>query len=142
MPRILGIDYGLRRVGLAVSDPLGIVATPLRTETVRGMAEAVRLVCVAAREVGAERVLVGLPLSMDASDSAMTRDARLFASELAAVVGCPVDLWDERLSTAEVERMLIQADVSRDRRKSVRDMLAAQVILQSYLEAHADRWDA
>lgn len=136
MGRTLGIDYGTRRLGFAISDETGIVATPLFTRDIRSMDEAV----LCASEVGAERkverMVVGLPLNMDGSKGAMAVEVEAFVGRLRDRVGIDVAVWDERLSTGLVERMLVSADVSRARRKEVRDKLAAQVILQGYLDAH------
>ena len=135
MNRILGVDYGTRRVGLAISDPLGMLATPLSVETVRTMDEAVGVVCRVARERRVERCVVGIPINMDGTRGPMAIEAAQFADQVRAASGLPVDLTDERLSTSMVERVLLDADLSRGRRKEVRDKLAAQVILQGYLDA-------
>ena len=134
MPRILGVDYGQRRVGLAVSDPTGIIATPLSVVEVTSDGEAVRRVADTARAVEAEKVVVGLPISLSGTEGPMAAKVRAFVAELAKRVAIPVETWDERLTTSLVERMLVDADVSRQRRRQVRDKLAAQVLLQGYLD--------
>jgi putative Holliday junction resolvase len=135
--RLLGVDYGERRLGLAVGDAQGQMAFPLRTVQVRRDEQALEAVIHAASEEGASRIVVGLPLNMDGSSSAMTRQVEAFVTALRARAAVPVVTWDERLSTAQVERMLVEADVSRKRRRASRDKLAAQLILQNYLEAQA-----
>jgi putative Holliday junction resolvase len=135
MGRILGIDYGTRRIGMAVSDEAGMLATPLCTAEVRSAPEAVAAVCRVAKEKAAVRIVVGLPLNMDGTKGPMAQEAEAFAQRLAERSGLPVDLSDERLSSGLVERTLLEADLSRGRRKEVRDKLAAQVILQGYLDA-------
>ena len=135
--RHLGVDYGTKRVGLAVSDPLGTIAMPLRAEEVEGRKQAVAVVAAVCREVEAEMVVVGLPLNMDGSSGPMAQEAERFTRSLAARVEVAVVTWDERLSSSLVERMLVAADVSRRKRRGVRDKLAAQVILQGYLDAKA-----
>lgn len=135
MGRILGVDYGTRRVGLAISDPLGMLATPLCIESVRSVEEAVAAVCRIARERAVDRVVVGIPLNMDGTSGPMAQEAAQFIELLKPASGLPVEGWDERLSTSMVERVLLEADLSRGRRKEVRDKLAAQVILQGYLDA-------
>jgi len=135
MARVLGVDYGEKRIGLAVSDPEGLIATPLGVQDVTGRKDAVDAVGRAAGETGAERIVVGLPLNMDGSAGPMAEKVQVFAERLRTRTGLPVDTWDERLSTRLVERTLIEADVSRRKRKGLRDKLAAGVILQGYLDA-------
>ncbi len=134
--RVLGVDYGTRRVGFAISDAMGIVATPLFTRDVLSETEAARAVGEVAEEKGAVRVVVGIPLNMDGTKGPMALQVEAFLKRLRDR-GLEVEVWDERLSTGLVERMLVSADVSRARRKEVRDKLAAQVILQGYLDAHS-----
>ena len=135
MPRILAVDHGTRRIGLAVSDPSGTISMPLRTVAVRGDAQAARDVASAARETQAETIVVGLPLNMDGTSGPAAEHARRFADAVGAAAGVPVVLWDERLTTRMAERMLVEADVRRARRKEVIDKLAAQAILESYLDS-------
>ena len=137
MGRILGIDYGTRRVGIAISDPTAMLATPLSVETVRSMEETVAVVTRIAREREIVRIVVGMPINMNGTMGAMALEAERFVELLRTASGLPVDVTDERLSTSLVERVLLDADLSRGRRKEVRDKLAAQVILQGYLDFHA-----
>lgn len=137
--RILGIDYGTRRVGMALSDATAMLATPLCVADVHSVDEALATVCRMAREKEVVRIVVGFPLNMDNTKGAMAKEVEVFVEKLAAKSGLPVELTDERLSTSLVERMLLQADVSRGRRKEVRDKLAAQVILQGYLDEHGSQ---
>lgn len=133
--RVLAVDLGDKRIGLAVSDALGLTAQGIETLERRGDKkdiEALRGAC-AEREV--ERIVVGLPRNMDGSEGPRAQKSRAFARRLHEAVDLPVYLWDERLSTAEAERVLIAADVSRQKRKLVINRMAAQVILQGYLEA-------
>jgi putative holliday junction resolvase len=133
--RVLAVDLGDKRIGLAVSDALGLTAQGLETlERHGGKAdlEALRAAC-AEREVAS--VVVGLPRNMDGSEGPRAQKSRAFARQLHEALGLPVFLWDERLSTAEAERVLIAADVSRQKRRLAIDRMAAQVILQGYLEA-------
>ncbi len=135
MARILGVDYGERRVGFAVSDPTGCLSTPLMTVTVASVEEAVDAVRQALRRAAAERVVVGMPLNMNGSKGPAAEAVEHFAERIRAALGVPVEFWDERLSTGLVERMLVEeANLSRGRRRAVRDKLAAQVILQGYLD--------
>ncbi len=137
MARTLGVDYGTRRVGFAVSDEMAIVAVPLFIREVTSVAEAVRVVRAVAAEKGAACVVVGIPLNMDGSKGPMALQVEAFVALLREGGGLEIATWDERLSTGLVERMLVAADVSRARRKEVRDKLAAQVILQGYLDSRS-----
>jgi putative Holliday junction resolvase len=133
--RALAIDLGDRTLGLAVSDPLGITAQGLDTLERHGGqrdTEALRAVCQE-REVA--RVIVGLPRNLDGSEGPRAQKSRAFGRTLRDALGLPVFFWDERLTTAEAERVLIAADVSRAKRAKVIDKLAAQLILQGWLEA-------
>jgi len=131
----LGIDLGDRTIGLAVSDGLGLTAQGLPTLERHGGQrdlEALKTVCLE-REIA--RVVVGLPRNMDGSEGPRAVKSRAFAATLRDSLGLPVFLWDERLSTAEAERVLLAADVSRKKRAAVIDMLAAQIILQGWLDS-------
>jgi len=136
---VLGLDPGERRIGVAVSDPRGVAAQPLRVIERASFAEdAARLrELVEARK--AERVVVGLPLGMDGEAGPAARSARRYANRLRRELQVEVVLWDERLSTAEAERSLLSAGESRARRREVRDAVAAALILQSYLDAQRGR---
>lgn len=141
MGRILGIDYGTRRMGIAISDAMAMLATPVSVESVSSMDEAITVACRIARERGVERIVVGIPVNMNGTNGPMALEALQFMEKLRLASGLPVESTDERLSTSLVERMLVDADVSRGRRKEVRDKLAAQVILQGYLDAKAGPQD-
>lgn len=132
--RILGIDYGERRVGVAISDPFGDIALGVETIEVTSLKDAVAKVCNTCREKDVATVVVGLPLNMDGTRGPMVDRVERFVSELTEASGLPVETYDERLSSAMVERTLLDADMSRSKRKGVRDKLAAQVILQGYLD--------
>lgn len=135
MARVLGVDYGTRRLGFAVSDEQGFLSLPLFTKTVSSVQEAVRAVREVAQERGVAHIVVGLPLNMDGSRGPMAKQVDDFVTLLRAGGSLDVVTWDERLSTGLVERMLVSADVTRARRREVRDKLAAQVILQGYLDS-------
>jgi putative pre-16S rRNA nuclease len=126
--RVLALDYGSARCGCALSDPTGTLATPIdaieRPATRRGFARVVDLV----RDRGAERVVVGLPLGLSGADTDQTREARAWADRLAAAVDVPVELYDERFTTAIAAR-------SPDKRTS-EDSRAAAVLLEDWLAHH------
>ena len=133
--RLLGLDLGEKTIGLALSDRLLTVATPYETlKRGKFTADAEKIAAIAARE-GAGGLIIGLPLNMDGSEGPSAQSARAFARNFAARSELPVVLWDERLSTAAVERDMIAADVSRERRAAAVDKIAAAYILQGALEA-------
>ncbi len=131
--RLLGVDYGTVRVGLAISDESGEFVFPFDVLTVGGIKEAVRRVAEICGEKDIAEIVVGLPLNMDGSHSAMTDAAADFAARLEKRLSLPVHLWDERLTSAGAEKALLAADVSRSRRKQLIDQMAAQAILESFL---------
>jgi putative Holliday junction resolvase len=132
--RLLGLDLGEKTIGLALSDTLRTVATPLETlKRGKFTADAARLKDIIT-EHGVGGLIVGLPLNMDGTDGPSAQSARAFARNFAAQSEIPVVLWDERLSTAAVTRTLIDADASRRRRAEVVDKMAAAYILQGVLE--------
>lgn len=134
--RLLAIDLGARRIGLAICDGTQRIASPLRTVANPGsVAEAVEQVRKAARDEGAAGLVVGLPLNMDGSDSEQTREARAFADALATAAGLPVGLVDERLTTYEAGVRMRALDGRGRRDKGRRNAFAAQVILETYLAA-------
>ena len=135
MPRTLGLDYGERRVGLAISDELGMMALPLDILPVQSSKQVIRDVLRLCQEKQVAGIVVGLPLNMDGSRGPAVEAVERFVLKLRRQADCPVEVWDERMSSRQVERMLIDADVSRSRRKGLVDKLAAHVILQSYLDA-------
>jgi putative Holliday junction resolvase len=134
--RILGIDYGRVRLGLALSDPDGILASPLPTlPRSRRASDDFHRIAGLAREHGVARIVVGLPLLMDGTSGTMANEAKTFADQVALHSRLPVDLFDERLTSSEAERAMLEGDLSRERRKELRDGLAAVLVLQAYLGA-------
>jgi putative Holliday junction resolvase len=131
---LIGLDLGTKTIGVAVSDPDRRVAAPVETiARVRFGADARRILDLAAERRAAGFVL-GLPINMDGSEGARAQSTRAFARNFAKLTDLPIGLWDERLSTAAVERALIAADASRARRKAVIDAHAASYILQGALD--------
>ncbi len=133
--RVLGLDLGTRTIGMALSDPGRVIATPLATIR-RGKfaACAARLGDLCA-EHEAGGIVLGLPLNMNGSEGPRAQATRAFARNLVARLALPILLWDERLSTSAVTRTLIEADLSRRRRAQVVDKVAAAYILQGALDA-------
>lgn len=136
MGRLVGIDYGIRRIGVSICDRSGMIASPATTLDASGTAseDADRILRFAV-ENGAQGVVLGLPLNMDESDSEQTKLVRALADELRKRSALPVELWDERLSSFQADEFMNAASVRRSRRKKLRDALAAQVILQGFLDA-------
>ena len=131
----MAIDYGKKRVGIALTDPLKITAQPYKTISAHSREQLLSEVKKIAEEEDVEKIIVGLPLNMNGTESRSAHHARFFAEELGRSVPVPVDLHDERLSTVEAERILIEtADLSRKKRKHKKDKLAAAILLRSYME--------
>jgi putative Holliday junction resolvase len=133
--RILAVDYGEKRIGLAVSDELGITASPLMTLARRSDDETVRQIAQLASKLRVTQIVVGLPRRTDAQEGEMERKVKAFAEKLRQAVSVPVVLFDERFTTRIAEQVLLEADLSRRKRKQVRDRLAAVILLQSYLDS-------
>ncbi len=135
MPRILGLDPGTKRVGVALSDPTFLIASPhavLDAEPRSRLAEALRVLC---REKQVERIVVGLPLRMDGDEGPAAEKVRAFAAWVGDTLGLPVEFWDERLSTVTAQNALLEGGARREKRKEVVDMIAAQIVLQHYLDS-------
>ena len=132
--RIMGLDVGEKTIGIALSDELGLTAQPYRTLERKGDEEDLRVLRILLDERGISTVVVGLPKNMDGSMGRQARRVAAFAEKIEKALGVPVVHWDERLSTVAAERVLIQADLSRAKRKKHVDKLAAAVILQGYLD--------
>jgi len=139
---ILGLDLGERRIGVALSDPTGTVAVPLLTISHTALRRDLAEVAHLAKSRRVERIVVGWPRNMDGTSGPAARRAEAFVRALRGLVDVPVDLWDERLSTAAAERALIEAGARREHRRAVRDRVAAALIVQSYLEARPWERDA
>lgn len=132
--RILGLDLGSKTIGVAVSDGMRYSATPLETiKRTKFTADAIRLDQLIA-ENAIVAIILGLPLNMDGSEGPRVQSTRAFARSLAQRIALPIAFWDERLSTSAVTRMMIEADMRRDRRAEVVDKLAASYILQGALD--------
>jgi putative Holliday junction resolvase len=135
--RILGLDVGSKTIGMAVSDELELVANTLSTLQRKGMAQDLRNLAavIAEQEVGA--IVVGLPKNMNGSLGPSAQMVLELVEELKRTVAQPVVTWDERLSTVAAEKALLEADMSRKKRKKVIDQVAAVLILQGYLDSRA-----
>ena len=135
--RSLAIDHGTVRIGLALSDELHVIAQPLEfvpAEPLDKFFGRLKLI-IQEKEVGL--LLVGMPRNMDGSYGPAAAKVKEFIEQLRAAVAVPIKTWDERLTSAQANRMLIQADVRRDQRKQKVDKTAAAILLQSYLDSQS-----
>jgi putative pre-16S rRNA nuclease len=133
--RILALDHGTKRIGVAVSDETKTIAQPLEyipAEPFAGFLERVKQLI---REREIELILVGLPRNMDGSYGPAAQKVEVFAAALKTAITVPIKLWDERLTSSQANRILIQGKVRRDKRKEKVDKMAAAILLQSYLDA-------
>jgi putative Holliday junction resolvase len=133
LPRILAVDWGGRRIGLALSDPLGVLASPLPTLEIRGEAEAVARVADTIREVGADAVVVGLPLTLRGDRGEAAENAERFAARLREACQLEVSLYDERLTSALAQRRMRETGEKSRGRKGRVDAGAAVALLEGWL---------
>lgn len=137
--RIIGLDVGDKTIGVAVSDGLGLTAQGLTTIRRQSYAKDFAALKAYIDEYEAGEIVVGLPKSMDGTLGTQAEKVLAFTEKLKGAFGLPVVMWDERLSTALAEKALLEGDVSRKKRRKVIDMLAAQVILQGYMDRQRRR---
>jgi putative Holliday junction resolvase len=135
--RLLGIDFGTVRIGLAVSDPDRIVASPLATYTRKSESQDAAYFAKIVAETQAVALVLGLPIHSDGSESDKSREARAFGEWLMHVTNLQVVFWDERFTTVRAEEALMEAKLNPRQRKERRDRVAAQMILQAYLDAES-----
>jgi putative holliday junction resolvase len=143
-PRYIGLDVGDRRIGVAVSDELGLTAQPVLTlERKRGPGgisrEDLRSLARLARRFGVVGIVVGNPVHLSGEASPQTAKTQAFAAALGELSGLPIHLWDERLTTREAHQILYEAGHARQQHRKVVDQVAATLILQSFLEAETKR---
>lgn len=134
--RILGLDPGSRRVGVAVSDPGSTIAQPLAVWPRSRLLDELRRLLT---EIDVDRIVVGHPVSLSGDRGPAAAAAEELATEIAEATGLPVDLHDERFTTVAAERSLLEGGTRRRRRREVRDKVAAAVMLQSYLDRRPPR---
>jgi putative Holliday junction resolvase len=132
--RLLGLDVGSKTIGLALSDVTRSIATPYDTVRRTKFTQDANVICqvIEKNQVGA--LIIGLPINLDGSEGPRAQSTRAFSRNLAGLVEVPIAFWDERLSTAAVERHLLEADATRKRRAQVIDRMAAAYILQGALD--------
>ncbi len=132
--RILGIDYGSKRIGLSVCDELGFTAQGLTTITRKNRKKDMEEISSFVEKYNVEKIVIGFPVRLDGTEGIQCEKVNRFAGILEEMFSIPVIKWDESLSTKEAERILIEANMSRKKRKGVVDKLAATIILQGYLD--------
>ena len=135
--KILSLDYGTKRVGLATCDALEITVNPKGFfENNKDLFEKLKQFI---QQEQIQKVILGLPLSMDGSSSAMTHEVKLFHQNLSAYLNVPIEFWDERLTSHEAQKILIDQNVRRQKRKTLVDGLAACLLLEDYLGSKKSR---
>ena len=133
--RILGVDFGDQRTGLAVSDTLGMLANGIGYVNSNYMPKTAELVAERAKELGVSKIVVGLPINMNGTFGPRAEHAKEFASMLEEVTRLPVEMFDERCSTMAAHQILNFTDTRGKKRKAAVDTLSAQIILQNYLDS-------
>jgi len=131
----MGLDFGTKRIGIALSDELLLTAQGIDSLERKALKDDLEYIVNLVKVNNVAEIAVGLPLNMNGTYSEKTREAVKFADDLSKAVTVPVRTWDERLTSMQAERILLAADASRAKRKAVTDKLAAQIILQSYLDS-------
>jgi len=139
MQRILSLDFGEKRIGVAVSDSLNIIAQSVGTIERKGIKNDLKKIAELVKEYEAGKMIVGLPLNMDGTEGKSASRAINFVNELRKEIQIEVEMLDERLTTAQGERVFLEADMSREKRKQNLDKIAAQLILQNYLDSHVQK---
>ncbi len=132
--KLIGVDFGLKRVGLSECDTMRILATPLPTFRTKSMRETIDYIAAVAKDKQAVGIVVGLPLNLDGSESVQSGRARALCRNLEKVTGLPTALYDERLTTVEADELLAEAGVKKSERHNMIDSMAAKVILQGYMD--------
>ena len=132
--RILSIDFGEKRIGLALSDPLGFTAQGLKTLERKNIKQVLNDIAETAKSNNVGEIVVGLPVNMDGSRGFKAEEVLKFVPQLENAAGVPVKTWDERLTSREANRLMIEEGLSRKKQRANSDRMAATLILQNYLE--------
>lgn len=136
MKRVMGLDLGERRIGIALSDVMGIIASGYESYTRENLNKDLEHILNICKEKTVGLIVLGLPISMNGTKGEAVEKVEFFASKLAEKTNIPIQFYDERLTTSTAQKILISADVSRSKRKQVVDKMAATIILQDYLNSH------
>ena len=134
MARILCLDYGRQRIGIAVSDPLGLTAQPVETLTGLSREKLVERVRALVEQMGVDRIVLGLPLTLKGRKGDMAIEVEKFADKLYQQTGVPITLWDERFTSVQAQRIIHQRGEKPSRKKEKIDLIAAVLLLQNYLD--------
>lgn len=134
--RKMCLDYGVVRIGIALSDPMGIIANGLETYIRKDEQTDLEHIVQLIKDNSVDTIVIGLPINMDGTSGDRVSITKAFGEKLAGLTSAKVVYMDERLSSVSAEKLLIEADVRRDKRKQVIDKLAATIILQNYLDIH------
>jgi putative Holliday junction resolvase len=135
LKRVLGLDIGTRRIGVAMSDGLGLTAQPLETVAVAADGGHIRRIADLCEAHGVSTLVAGIPYEFSGREGLMARKVRRILAEISSATGHPIHEVDERLTSRQAERTLVEADVRRHKRREIIDQLAAALILQSWLDA-------
>ena len=135
--RILGLDPGSKRVGVAISDELQMIAQPVEFIPAEPFEDLGKRIVQFVDEQGVEMIIVGMPRNMDGGYGPAAEKSKVFIEKLRGVVSVPIRSWDERLTSAQANRVLIDGNVSRAKRKEKVDKMAAAILLQSFLDAQS-----
>ncbi len=138
MGRILAIDFGSKRIGFAISDPLGLTGQGLHTRIHSRIDDDLQHIGTLLEEYSVERVIVGNPIGHAGNETSMSLRAQEFAEKLRRRFPCPVELWDERLTTVIANRVLRESGMGLEKRRRAVDRVAATLLLQSYLDYHSN----
>jgi putative Holliday junction resolvase len=131
--RSLGLDHGKVRIGVAISDPLGITALPL--EFIKNNKEAIKAIIEVIKKYSVSKVVLGMPRKMDGKEGEAAENVRKFGKEVSKASGVELEYWDERLTSKMAEKGFIEAGMSREKRRSIIDSTAAAIMLQGYMDA-------
>ncbi len=133
--RVLGLDVGGKTIGVAISDEMGWTAQALEVIQRKALSQDIKRIKEVLNEYHVNEIVIGLPKNMNGTEGEQAKKVREFMGKLQTHVDLPVNTWDERLTTAAAERTLLEGDLSRAKRKKIIDKMAAQVILQGYLDS-------
>lgn len=139
MTRILALDLGKKRIGVAVSDALNITAQGLATIERKNIKYTLESIKLFIKDYGVSKVIIGMPFNMNGTKGSSAKLAEEFAALLKKEIPIDIEMVDERLTTAEGERILLEADISRKKRKLATDRIASQLILQTYLDSYVQK---
>lgn len=139
--RILGLDVGDKTIGAAISDEMGWTAQALEVIQRKGLSQDIKKIKEILNEYQVNEIVIGLPKNMNGKEGEQAKKVREFLEKLQAKVNLPIRTWDERLTTISAQRTLLEADLSRAKRKKIIDKMAAQAILQGYLDRHSKEGD-